>query len=429
MPQDVIASNPAAFGGGKVSSALALVELYNKGKHYYDTLQAKKLFTVNVSEDDPLYSDIHAWLMSIMPDERHHSLLVSSPGRSYDEDVEPVSEDEGPRIVRRPPLTVRFDDTAHRDVYISGHKIQVWVATPEQAGGVSKDGNSWEREPKKIKLQAKTHEGQQAIIAELNRINDEKATVRKAVLKMVAPWGGHWRTRSDLPPRTMDSVFIPHDQKERLVSDVGAFLSQEDRYNKMSFPWHRGYMLYGPPGTGKTSIVKGLANHYNLDLWYVGLADLNNESGLLNLLSQVGPRSILLLEDIDTVKIAKGEDANDSGKITVGSLLNALDGVSTPHGLITFMTTNHFDELDDRLVRAGRMDVKEEIGFPTPQTLAEMFNHFYGQSPEQWWGSWEDNQLDGVSVAAVAEIFKSNMDDPETAAKQAFEVMVRADQL
>jgi hypothetical protein len=419
-------SNPAAFGDGKVSSVLALVELFNKGKHQYEVFKSKRSYTVNVSEEDPLYSDIHAWLMSIMPNERHHSLLVSSPERSYD-DME-TAEDSGSTSVveKRPPLKVRFDDQAHRDVVINGHKVRVWVASPEQS---KEAAHSWEREPKKIKLQAASYEGQQAIIAELNRLNDEKAIVRKAVLKMVAPWGGQWRTRSDLPPRTMDSVFIPDEQKNRILSDVGAFLAQEDRYNKMSFPWHRGYMLYGPPGTGKTSIVKGVANHYNLDLWYIGLADLNNESGLLSLLSQVGPRSILLLEDIDTVKIAKGADAEGSSKITVGSLLNALDGVSTPHGLITMMTTNHFDQLDERLVRAGRMDLVEEIGYPTPQTLEKMFTHFYGQSPSRWWGSFHNDQLDGVSVAQIAEIFKSNMDDPEAAAKQAFEVMVRADPL
>ena len=417
--------SPAAFGGGKINSALALVELYNKGKHRYELFKSNRAYTVNVSEEDPLYSDIHAWLMSIMPDEKHHSLLVSSPERNYDDGG--VSEDDGsPRIEKRPPLRVRFDDGADRVVMIGGHKVRVWVSTPDQGKEIT---SSWEREPKKIKLQAQSHEGQMAIIDELNRLNDQKATVRKAVLKMVAPWGGQWRTRSDLPPRTMESVFIPDEQKNRIISDVGAFLSQEDRYNKMSFPWHRGYMLYGPPGTGKTSIVKGLANHFNLDLWYIGLADLNNESGLLSLLSQVGPRSILLLEDIDTVKIAKGEDAEATGKITVGSLLNALDGVSTPHGLITMMPPHPFDQLDERIVRAGRRDLLEEIGYPTPQVLEKMFAHFYGHSPSRWWGTFHQNQLDGVSVAQIAEIFKSNMDDPETAAKQAFEVMVRADQL
>lgn len=417
---------PIPLGGGKVTTLLALTEMYNRAKPHYDRFKARRLFTVNVSEDDPLYSDIHAWLMSIMPDERHNSLMVSSPSHSSYEDSEPVSEDSGStKPVKRPPLTVRFDDERERTVQIGPHKVRVWITHPE----VNSQNHSWEREPKKIRLQTNSHQGQMAIIAELNRLNAEKATSRKAVLKMVAPWGGQWRTRSDLPPRTMDSVFMLDEQKERILGDVGNFLDQEDRYAKMAFPWHRGYMFHGPPGTGKTSLVKAIANHYNLDLWYVGLADLKDESGLLSLLSQVGPRSILLLEDIDTVRITKGEESEAGNKMTIGSLLNALDGVATPHGLITMMTTNHFDLLDERLVRAGRMDMVEEIGFPTPQVLEKMFAHFYGQSPARWWGTFHQNQLDGVSVAQIAEIFKSNMDDPEAAAKQAFEVMVRADQL
>lgn len=412
----------AGLTGGKTGAALAAYELGNKAFIMAQNFKRRHFaYTVTVSEDDPLYTDIHAWLLDIMPSEKHRALEVSSPHRRNGRAME-TSEDDVEDAGKRPPLTVSFDDTSMRKVIIAGHKVQVWLHSPEQPAG---EKLGWGREPKKIKLQSYTYEGQQAIIAELNRLNDEKATARKATLKMVSSWGS-WQTRSDLPPRTMESVFMPEEQKRRILNDVEDFLAQEDRYNKMAFPWHRGYMFHGPPGTGKTSLVKGIANHFNLDLWYIGLADLTAEASLLGLLSQVGPRSILLLEDIDTIRIAKEDSESDSGKITTGSLLNALDGIATPHGLITMMTTNHFDTLDPRLVRAGRMDVVEELGWPTMQTLEQMFRHFYGISPAPWWGTSSTQQLEGISVAQIAEIFKSNMHDPEAAAQEAFKITIDA---
>lgn len=414
---------PAGLAGGKIGAALAVYELANRLQGQAQDFKRRHFaYTVTVSEDDPLYTDIHAWLLDIMPNEKHRSLEVSSPHRRNGRGMETVSEsDSEESFIKRPPLTVSFDDTSMRKVVISGHRVSVWLHSPD----LSSDKSGWGREPKKIKLQSHTYAGQQAIIAELNRLNDEKATARKATLKMVSSWGS-WQTRSDLPPRTMESVFMPEEQKRRILSDVEDFLSQEDLYNKMAFPWHRGYMFHGPPGTGKTSLVKAIANHFNLDLWYIGLADLTAEASLLSLLSQVGPRSILLLEDIDTIRIAKEDSESDSGKITTGSLLNALDGIATPHGLITMMTTNHFDTLDRRLVRAGRMDVVEELSWPTMQTLEQMFKHFYGQSPAPWWGTSSTHQLEGISVAQIAEIFKSNMHDPEAAAQEAFKITIDA---
>jgi ATP-dependent 26S proteasome regulatory subunit len=52
---------------------------------------------------------------------------------------------------------------------------------------------------------------------------------------------------------------------------------------------------------------------------------------------------------------------DDSPKASLAGMLNALDGVWTPHGLVTVLTTNHVEALDDALIRAGRVDVSEEF--------------------------------------------------------------------
>jgi SpoVK/Ycf46/Vps4 family AAA+-type ATPase len=300
---------------------------------------------------------------------------------------------------------------------VGGHEVTVSMIAPDV------NPEKMRVEPKKIEFVMKTHTAQQAVIAKLQELNDQRATTRKAVLKMVSNWGD-WRTRSDLPPRTMASVSLPQEQKDRILNDLKEFLDAEDTYNRLAIPWHRGYMLYGPPGTGKTSLVKALAHEFNLDLWYVSLPDLSSESSLLSLLAAVGPRSILLLEDIDTAKITHDRDGADQGKISMSSLLNTLDGVATPHGLITFMTTNRFDILDPALTRAGRMDLIEELAYPSLETIGDMFDHFFGLRP--FWTEGQSVKVSpsrDISTAQIAEVLKRNMKSFEQAELDVHELL------
>lgn len=92
--------------------------------------------------------------------------------------------------------------------------------------------------------------------------------------------------------------------------------------------------------------------------------------------------------------------------VTTGSLLNALDGVATPHGLITVMTTNFLEKLDPALIRAGRMDRIEHIDMPTPAVVNEMFEHFYGSPPPS------EMPAPLLSQAGIAEVFKRHFGDP-----------------
>jgi chaperone BCS1 len=208
---------------------------------------------------------------------------------------------------------------------------------------------------------------------------------------MPSRYGAGWSRRGDLPIRTLDSVVLKDGQRERIVADLAEFLAAEDDYNRLSQPWHRGYLFHGAPGTGKTSIARALANHFGLPTYYLPLGDIDKDTDLMSFVGQIEPRSVLLIEDIDVFHAATKRD-EEGDKVSVAAMLNALDGVFTPHGLITVMTTNEKDRLDPALVRAGRIDVDEEF---TPldagqsHRLAERFGvpdlaeDFAGRSPSE----------------------------------------------
>jgi AAA+ superfamily predicted ATPase len=102
---------------------------------------------------------------------------------------------------------------------------------------------------------------------------------------------------------------------------------------------------------------------------------------------EIQPRSVLLLEDVDVYHAATDRDEED-GKVSVAAMLNALDGVWTPHGLITMMTTNNRDRLDAALVRAGRIDVDEEFTPLDRGQAARLLEQFRSSlDPQQFVGS------------------------------------------
>ncbi len=57
----------------------------------------------------------------------------------------------------------------------------------------------------------------------------------------------------------------------------------------------------------------------------------------------------------------KAAPAEDSA-VSLSALLNVLDGILCPDGLVVIATTNHHTRLDPALIRAGRFDYTFELG-------------------------------------------------------------------
>src|SRR6516165_7419974 len=101
-----------------------------------------------------------------------------------------------------------------------------------------------------------------------------------------------------------------------------------------------------------------------------------SDEALRSLIDALPVATLLLIEDVDCVFKDQRTTTAESG-VTLSGLLNALDGVSSRDGRVLFMTTNHPERLDPALIRPGRVDLKIELGYATPDQARRLFLWFY----------------------------------------------------
>jgi ATP-dependent 26S proteasome regulatory subunit len=79
-----------------------------------------------------------------------------------------------------------------------------------------------------------------------------------------------------------------------------------------------------------------------------------------------------LIEDIDCL-FEKRTGTDENKHFTFSNLINLLDGVLSRQGLITFMTTNHPENMDHALLRQGRTDLIIHMNYPRKIDVKNLF--------------------------------------------------------
>ena len=97
---------------------------------------------------------------------------------------------------------------------------------------------------------------------------------------------------------------------------------------------------------------------------------------LASLFLSAPARSIILIEDIDTV-FSDRSKLNASQSVTFSGFINALDGVGSAEGKLVFITTNHEAKLDPALLRSGRIDKEFKVDYADKDEIEEMFLFYF----------------------------------------------------
>jgi mitochondrial chaperone BCS1 len=142
-------------------------------------------------------------------------------------------------------------------------------------------------------------------------------------------------------------------------------------------------------------------------MWYLSLAGIKSDTNLIKTIMNIKSKSVLLLEDIDVFHVATSRGESFAGT-TLSGLLNALDGIATPHGLITIMTANRPKVLDSALIRPGRIDLVEHFGLSGPDEVTGLVRYWFELPANRKLQALPDDLL--ISMADATEICKRHND-------------------
>ena len=192
------------------------------------------------------------------------------------------------------------------------------------------------------------------------------------------------------------------EHTEVIMSRVKHFINQPEWYMQKGIPYSLKFLLHGPPGCGKTSIIKAVANYTRRHIKEIPLQRVKSRQALMEIMHnpRIGFKvikpcdCIFVFEEFDKMgsvveevnndikketpvtqdtiqkvlnkvvqeetKTAKRDEFTKKGTppLSLGDILNVMDGLLETDGMLIFMTANKIDTLNKAIMRPGRVDMK-----------------------------------------------------------------------
>lgn len=180
---------------------------------------------------------------------------------------------------------------------------------------------------------------------------------------------------------TWDDIILENGMAEDIRRNIVQMFENAEIHRKYNLPTKRGVILYGPPGTGKTQCIRVLGSQLtkdNITVIVVTAKDVMSFDAsvvekIYKCAADYAP-SLVVLEDFDMY--SKHRDIEGRSDI-LGELLDTLDGVEPNSDVITLVTTNKVETIEDALKdRPGRFDRKFNFAEPKGYMVQQLYQLF-----------------------------------------------------
>jgi DNA replication protein DnaC len=261
--------------------------------------------------------------------------------------------------------------------------------------------------------------------------------------------------------KTFDNLVFRN--KNALKKRLDFFLNNKDFYNNLGIPYTLGMLLYGEPGCGKTSTLKAIANYTKRHIIIIPMNRVHKLTTLRQIIldDNIGDckiphhKRLYIFEEIDCngmekiiskrevqetqeitdmknqvidelitqynsqkqqnyteISTVKNKNKLVDDKVTLGSLLELIDGINEASGRILIMTTNNDpSKFDDALLRPGRIDIQMEFSKCNKDEIGQLYDMWFKKKlPKHVLDNIAENKF---SPAELGELFINNIDKPE----------------
>jgi AAA+ superfamily predicted ATPase len=161
-------------------------------------------------------------------------------------------------------------------------------------------------------------------------------------------------------------------EKDDVLNNLNRFFEKEELYKNHNLIFNYNILLHGKPGTGKTLLARIISDYYDAILF-----TFNSKSYIYDFFNftiydsfsqdiRKHKKFIFLFDEIDIIlkdtlidPVSKASAESENSKLE--TILKVLDGELSVHNSITILTTNHMEDLDERVIRSGRIDCDIEM--------------------------------------------------------------------
>lgn len=171
----------------------------------------------------------------------------------------------------------------------------------------------------------------------------------------------------------------------QIVADMKAFA--EGTLSWSDVP--HGLLLNGAPGTGKTYAAQCIADATGLPFVAATVGGWQSRGHLGDMLkamtatfdeARLKAPCILFIDELDSIGDRNDSDAHGRNyrRQVVNELLAQMDGVANSEGIMLIGATNHADDIDAAVLRAGRLDKHVTVPLPDAKGIERLFRHHLG---------------------------------------------------
>ena len=171
----------------------------------------------------------------------------------------------------------------------------------------------------------------------------------------------------DVRAAKREELIFSDDLMAQVATNIFTPIEHTDACRAAGVPLKRGILLEGPYGTGKTLVAfvtaaTCVANHWT----FIYLEDVKDLAKAIQFAVPYGT-CVIFAEDVD--KAVEGDARTDK----VNAILNTIDGMDTKsHELMVVLTTNHLENINQAMLRPGRLDAVISVRPPDAAAVIKL---------------------------------------------------------